>query len=165
MLTPCRTRDVGRRRFPALRARHVCASRLRFAGGRLGISLGAAVRSNKLAQKFACAQIFGFVEQSLRPPVFENDTAVREGDVAAVSQAHPIPCVTGMQAIPSPASSLIVLSASPTVSGSNAAATPSNSITSGFIASGRAMETLCCRSPDPAHSEPAPLRSLSARAG
>ena len=46
--------------------------------------------------------------------------------------------------MPSAASSLIVTSTSLTVSGSSAAVTSSNSITSGDIASERAIATRCC---------------------
>src|SRR6185312_10406486 len=67
---------------------------------------------------------------------------------SASSRAKRISCVTRMQVMPSRASWRIVLSTSLTVSGSSAAVTSSNSITSGRIASERAIATRCCWPPD-----------------
>src|SRR5258706_108706 len=67
---------------------------------------------------------------------------------SASSRANRISCVTRMQVMPSRASCLMVFSTSLTVSGSRAAVTSSKSITSGRIASERAMATRCCWPPE-----------------
>src|SRR5665213_1083966 len=65
-----------------------------------------------------------------------------------------------MQVMPSCASSRMVLSTSLTVSGSSAAVISSNSITSGRIASERAIATRCCWPPD---SSPGYTSAFAAR--
>ncbi|EAL08031.1 conserved hypothetical protein [Listeria monocytogenes str. 4b H7858] len=67
---------------------------------------------------------------------------------SATSLAKPISCVTTTIVIPSLASDFITLNTSPTISGSSAEVGSSNSITSGFIASARAMATRCCCPPE-----------------
>ncbi len=63
---------------------------------------------------------------------------------SAASRANPISWVTTIIVVPSPASSFITFSTSPTSSGSRADVGSSNSMSSGFIASARAMATRCC---------------------
>ena len=65
-----------------------------------------------------------------------------------------------MQVMPSSASSRIVTSTPFTVSGSSAAVTSSNSITSGFIASERAIAMRCCWPPEssPGYDSSLPVR-------
>ncbi|ABA48582.1 conserved hypothetical protein [Burkholderia pseudomallei 1710b] len=63
-------------------------------------------------------------------------------------RAKPISCVTTIIVRPSSASFCITFSTSPTSSGSSADVGSSNSITSGCIASARAIATRCCWPPD-----------------
>src|SRR5579863_1477779 len=63
-------------------------------------------------------------------------------------RAKPISWVTTIIVRPSSASFCITFSTSPTSSGSSAEVGSSNSITSGFIASARAIATRCCWPPD-----------------
>ncbi|MNI35400.1 hypothetical protein D3C73_894230 [compost metagenome] len=66
----------------------------------------------------------------------------------ATRRAKLISCVTTIIVMPSCASFFITFSTSPTVSGSSADVGSSNSITSGSIASARAIATRCCCPPD-----------------
>ncbi|KGC60457.1 hypothetical protein DM49_3934 [Burkholderia mallei] len=63
-------------------------------------------------------------------------------------RAKPISCVTTIIVRPSSASACITFSTSPTSSGSSADVGSSNNITSGSIASARAIATRCCWPPD-----------------
>ena len=67
---------------------------------------------------------------------------------SAASRAKPISWVTTIMVVPSAASWLITFSTSPTSSGSSAEVGSSNSISSGFMASARAIATRCCCPPD-----------------
>ena len=104
---------------------------------RLAAELPARVRSFRGWSK-SCA---GGPDSTIVPPSVKCTSS-------AISRANRISCVTRMQVMPSRASSRIVFSTSFTVSGSSAAVTSSNSITSGRIASERAIATRCCWPPD-----------------
>ncbi len=90
--------------------------------------------------------------------------------VSATSRANAISCVTSTMVIPSEASCRTTCRTSPTSSGSSAEVASSKSITSGFIASARAMATRCFCPPDSRSGEtsafsrkPTLSRSRSAR--
>ena len=67
---------------------------------------------------------------------------------SATPRANPISWVTTIMVMPSSARSRITSSTSPTSSGSRAEVGSSKSISSGFMASARAMATRCCCPPD-----------------
>ena len=67
---------------------------------------------------------------------------------SATSRAKPISWVTTIMVMPSRARSCITSSTSPTSSGSSAEVGSSKSITSGSMASARAMATRCCWPPE-----------------
>ena len=141
----------------ALDPRRVEAGRCQYSGGGR-CSAGGAKRRLRApspsspggSENRACARSSAHRRSASGGPCSTMRPVSKTATQSPTRRANVISCVTTTMVIPSSASFFITLSTSPIVSGSSADVGSSNSMTSGSIASARAIATRCCWPPDSA---------------
>ena len=101
-----------------------------------------------LGEKLLQPGVLGMGEEGLGLVLLGDIASSIKSTRVATERAKPISWVTTTMVMPSSASSFIISSTSPTISGSRAEVGSSKSITSGFMAKARAMAMRCCWPPE-----------------
>ena len=115
---------------------------------RLGQAAPGGRLSQNLGQELPGSILPGMAEDLLGPALLQDAAPVHKQHLVPTSRAKPISWVTTTMVIPSRASSFMISSTSPTISGSRAEVGSSKSIILGFIIRARAMATRCFWPPE-----------------